>query len=129
HTEVISTIATVLGADAAVIDGNTPQSQRQAIIDRFQTDTQPRVLIIQLAVGGTALTLHAATHVLFGEISWVPADNVQGAQRCHRIGQTSPVLARVVSLAGSIDEVVAAIVTKKASELAEFEGHITKEPA
>ena len=88
---------------------------------QFQNTDRPRVLILQIATGGTALTLHRAHHVIFAETTWTPADVVQAAKRCHRIGQRSSVLVRVVSLAGSIDEVVAAVITRKARELAELE--------
>jgi SWI/SNF-related matrix-associated actin-dependent regulator of chromatin subfamily A-like protein 1 len=129
HREVITTVAKALGKDAATIHGDTPIAVRQQLIDAFQTSDQPRVLIVQISIGGTALTLTRSSHVVFAELSWVPADNVQAAKRCHRIGQSNPVLARVISLAGSIDEVVAAIVTRKAAELAELEGHLTQKVA
>jgi SNF2 family DNA or RNA helicase len=87
------------------------------------------VLILQIGTAGTALTLHRAHRVIFAEITWTPSDVVQAAKRCHRIGQQHPVRASVVSLAGSIDERVAAIVTRKAEELAAFENLISKETA
>ena len=51
---------------------------------------------------------------------------VQCAKRLHRIGQGHSVLARVISLAGSIDEAVSATALRKASELAELD-LLTKE--
>jgi hypothetical protein len=46
----------------------------------------------------------------------------QCAKRLHRIGQTSKVSSRVVSLSGSIDERVNGIVTRKARDLAVLDG-------
>jgi SNF2 family DNA or RNA helicase len=107
--------------DVAVIHGDTPPKNRQQIIDAFQRDEQPRVLIIQLNVGGTAITLHRANYVVFCDVSWTPADLHQAAKRAHRIGQRKSVLARVVSLANSIDEIVVGTITRKAAELALFD--------
>jgi SWI/SNF-related matrix-associated actin-dependent regulator of chromatin subfamily A-like protein 1 len=125
HKSTIACIAGLLrdgGHSVATIDGSTSDSKktpessgdRQLIIDSFQQNADPRVLICQLSIASTALTLTAAHHVVFAETSWVPADLQQAAKRCHRIGQSQPVLARVVSLAGSIDEKVNAALIKKA---------------
>ena len=72
--------------------------------DAFQNSAQPRLLIIQLAVGSTAITLTRSSRVVIAEQSWVPADIAQAAKRCHRIGQPSSVNCSVISLANSIDE-------------------------
>jgi Helicase conserved C-terminal domain len=127
HRDVIAGLAAGLGPVAAVIDGSTSQAVRQQLIDAFQQDDLPRVLILQLQTAGTAITLHRSNRVLFAETSWTPADVVQAAKRCHRIGQTKSVLASTISLAGSIDEQIAAIFTRKARELAELESLLRKE--
>jgi SNF2 family DNA or RNA helicase len=130
HREVINTIADSLGRLAEAIHGDTHQTRRQQIIDNFQNYLMPRVLICQIHTVGTALTLTRASRVVFAETSWTPGDVAQAAKRCHRIGQASSVLASVVSLAGSVDERVAAVITRKAAELAELEHLIsTKENA
>jgi SNF2 family DNA or RNA helicase len=123
HREVISILAAGI-VGGAVIDGSTPQSARQALIDNFQNTDQPRVLILQIQIAGTAITLHRASRCVFAETTWVPADVAQCAKRLHRIGQHNSVLASVVSLAGSIDEKVAGVLTRKASELAKLESLI-----
>jgi SWI/SNF-related matrix-associated actin-dependent regulator of chromatin subfamily A-like protein 1 len=114
-------IAAALGADAKVINGSTPQSERQRLIDDFQTAVQPRVLIAQINIAGTSLTLTRASRVLFSEITFTPADIVQAVRRCHRIGQRSSVYASIVSLAGSIDDVIAGITLRKANDIANLE--------
>ena len=81
----------------------------------------PKILILQISVGGTALTLHRAHRVIFAELSWVPADVAQAAARCHRIGQKKSVLATLVSLSGSIDERVVGTLMRKSRELAALE--------
>ena len=129
HRRVIRMLAQGLGPIAAVIDGSTPQSTRQRTIDAFQNTPLPRVLICQINVAGTALTLHRASRVVFAETTWVPADVAQAAKRTHRIGQRHSVLASVVSLAGSIDEVVGAVLLRKARELGELDNLISRRNA
>jgi SNF2 family DNA or RNA helicase len=121
HTEVLRSIYNASAPIAGLIDGATSQKRRQELIDAFQTSNTPRLLILQINAGGTAITLHRAHHVVFAEISWTPSDIVQAAKRCHRIGQVSSVLAQIVSLAGSIDERVNGVVMRKANDLAAFE--------
>jgi SWI/SNF-related matrix-associated actin-dependent regulator of chromatin subfamily A-like protein 1 len=125
HTDVIDALKAGLEDIAAVIDGRTPQRLRQSLIEQFQQSTWPQILILQIRVAGTAITLTAASHCVFAESSWVPSDMAQAAKRLHRIGQTSKVSARVVALSGSVDERVNAIVTKKARDLAMLDGLLT----
>lgn len=120
HTDVIATICNSLGIFARSITGKTRPDDRQTALDDFQARRLP-VLVLQMSIASTALTLTAAEHVIFAESSWVPADMQQAAKRAHRIGQDRPVLARVVSLAGSIDEVVSDILVRKSRMIATLE--------
>jgi SWI/SNF-related matrix-associated actin-dependent regulator of chromatin subfamily A-like protein 1 len=129
HLAVIDAIHAAFGDIAAVIRGDAPHNTRQETIDAFQGSSIPRVLILQIATAGTALTLHRANRVVFAETTWTPADVVQAAKRCHRIGQRSSVLAQIISLASSIDERVGGVLMRKASELAHFEQLVRKEVA
>ena len=52
---------------------------------------------------------------------------MQAAKRLHRIGQHQSVLARVVSLANSIDETIVGVITRKAAELAVFDNLLSGE--
>ena len=110
-------VADAFGRDAAELNGDTSIEDRRRTIDAFQNSPKPRLLVCQLAVASTALTLTAASNVLFSAISWVPSDMAQAAARAHRIGQRDPVLARVTILTGSIDEAMAGVVFRKAVEL------------
>ena len=77
-----------------VINGSTPISQRQAIVDRFQSlmhSGQFGLLILGPRAAGTGLTLTAATHVVHLSRWWNPAVEEQCNDRVHRIGQKNPV--------------------------------------
>jgi SNF2 family DNA or RNA helicase len=121
HREVLRALASGLVRYGAVaIDGGTSPGLRQVAIDNFQADPAARVFIGQITAAATAITLTAASHVVFAEASWVPADNLQAAKRVHRIGQTRPVLVRFVSLAGSLDEAITEVLRRKAHLLAQI---------
>lgn len=97
----------------ARIDGDTPTPKRLPIVDRFQGDAACRVFLGQIVAAGTGITLTAASHLIFAEMSWTPGDNAQAAMRVHRIGQTQPVLIRTATLKGSLDEAVNAVLARK----------------
>lgn len=103
----------------AYIVGGLGNQERQSEIDRFQTDATCRVFIGQITACSTAITLTAANQVVFAEMDWVPAVNAQASKRCHRIGQSKPVIVRSFALANSTDEVVARTLAKKAQMISE----------
>ena len=121
HRDVLATVRETLAEfGPAYIDGTTPQNQRAEAIDRFQTDPACRVFVGQLQACATAVTLHAASQVVFCEMSWAPADNLQAAKRAHRIGQSLPVTVRMFGLAGSIDDAVVRVLARKAKQVDEI---------
>jgi SNF2 family DNA or RNA helicase len=115
HREVASALATGLAKfGVALVTGDVSATQRQAAVDAFQAGAV-RVAVCQLVAGGVGITLTRAADVVFAEQSWVPGENRQAADRCHRIGQTRSVLARTLVLADSIDEIVAEVVARKSA--------------
>lgn len=122
HQEVIETLLAKL-PDSVALYGPVSNAQRQHYIKAFQGKVEgfsPRVIIIQMDIGSAVLTLTQACNVVFAESSWVPKDMEQAAARCHRNGQTRPVLARVFSLKGSVDEQVSRTLVRKIKQIASF---------
>lgn len=103
----------------AYIVGGMTAGERQEEIDRFQNDKECRVFIGQITACSTAITLTAANQVVFAEMDWVPAVNAQASKRCHRIGQSKPVIVRSFALANSVDEIVARTLGRKAQMISE----------
>jgi hypothetical protein len=77
---------------------------RQARVDRFQTDEACPVFLISLKAGGHGLNLTAADYVYLLDPWWNPAVEAQAIDRAHRIGQTRRVIATRLVARDTIEE-------------------------
>jgi SNF2 family DNA or RNA helicase len=105
------------------MDGSTNERSRVDFVRSFQEDPEHRVFIANIKSGGTGLTLTAAADLDMFESSWAPADNAQALMRVHRIGQGRKVNARFISLANSIDDIVAETIARKTAAIAMIENY------
>lgn len=125
HAEVIASLARHFGEHLpAVLTGqNTPQ-EREAAVDKFLMNPQCRVFIGNIQAAGTAITLVGpkcrCSDVVFVESSWTPMDNAQAACRVHRIGQHDGVVARMLSAAGTVDDLINGLLVRKAREFTQL---------
>jgi len=87
------------GYPTAIIHGGVSASKRSEIFDRFQTNKDPQVLVIQPQAASHGVTLHAANTIVY----WSPVMSVETYLQCnarvHRAGQKNPTT--VVHLQGS----------------------------
>ena len=114
HREVMKQLQEGLAKHGVVrLDGSTGMAARQLAVDTFQSNPDCRIFLGQIKAAGIGITLTAASHVVFAESSWTPADNEQCVDRAHRIGQASAVLAQFLVVADSIDERVLGAAIKK----------------
>jgi len=90
--------------------------EKDVAVQSFQ-DGPARVFVGQILTAGTGLTLTAASTVVFAEVDWVPGNMAQAEDRCHRIGQDSPVRVQVMALEGSVDLLVATALVAKADTI------------
>jgi SNF2 family DNA or RNA helicase len=70
--------------------GETAVSDRQSLVDRFQSG-QSKVFISTSRAGGVGITLTAAQTVIMVDRPWTSGDAMQCEDRCHRIGQKNSV--------------------------------------
>ena len=99
---------------AVGINGSTPASERQAIVDSFQTDPRVRLFVGQIQACGAGITLTASNAVAFAEFgrSWVQHE--QAEDRINRIGQKADsILAYYLILPDSIEEDIMATLERR----------------
>nr|AYC80156.1 hypothetical protein [uncultured bacterium] len=84
------------------LDGKT--RDRQARVDRFQSDPECSIFLISLKAGGHGLNLTAAEYVFILDPWWNPAVEAQAVDRAHRIGQTKQVIATRIVARDTIEE-------------------------
>ncbi len=84
------------------LDGST--RDRGAVVDAFQADAGPPILLLSLKAGGVGLNLTAADHVVLLDPWWNPAVEDQAADRAHRIGQDKPVFVHRLVAADTVEE-------------------------
>lgn len=100
--------------------GGTVEWRRKQNLEQFANSPKCRVFIGNIQACGTAISLTNAHQIVFAEFDWVPANNLQAAMRCHRLGQTKPVTARMVYVRDSVDEIVLRTVRRKMCVLNEL---------
>ena len=93
------------------LDGKT--KDRQARVERFQTDPACPLFLISLKAGGVGLNLTAAEYVFLLDPWWNPAVEAQAIDRAHRIGQTQKVMAYRLIAKDTVEEKVLALQQSK----------------
>ena len=120
HTDVVAALALRLQAfGVRTITGATSAKERAAAVDAFQTDPETRVIVCNILAGGTGTTLTAASELVFVEMSFVPGENAQAADRIRRIGQDSPCRVRFIALDGTLDEPLVGVLKRKVAMIRE----------
>ena len=84
------------------LDGST--RDRGAVVNEFQSEDGPPVMLVSLKAGGTGLNLTAADHVFLLDPWWNPAVEDQAAGRSHRIGQTRSVVVHRLVARDTVEE-------------------------
>jgi len=113
HHDVIAAIAAEFQGEAVCLTGENSLVERQAAVDRFQSEPDCKLFIGSIQAAGVGIPLTAASHVVFAELDWVPGNVTQAEDRCHRIGQKDNVLVQHLVLDGSLDSRMAHILVDK----------------
>ena len=99
------------GVQYCYLDGTT--RRRASVLARFKDGSMP-VFLITLKAGGAGLNLTEADYCFLLDPWWNPATEAQAADRIRRIGQTRNVMVYRLIAAGTIEEKVMALKTRKA---------------
>lgn len=113
HHDVIDILLAEFGAKAVHLTGKDKLEDRQVAIDSFQNDPAIQVFVGSITAAGVGITLTAAAHAVFAELTFVPAEISQAESRLHRIGQHNSVLIQHIVLDGSLDVKLAQTIVKK----------------
>ena len=114
----IRQVAAALGAE--VIDGaDGGEAHRASAIGDFQADRK-HALVLQIGAGGVGVSLHDVCgerprHSLLSPPESA-RDLIQALGRNRRVGQRSPALRTILTLAGSVEERVKAAVERNAAQ-------------
>ena len=111
-------LAEVFGRRGGVIHGGVPVRERNAIVERFQSESYVPYLVLSVRAGGTGLNLTKANHVIHFDRWWNPSVENQATDRAFRIGQDKNVMVHKFVCKGSVEEKIDALISSK-KELAE----------
>lgn len=86
------------------MDGSTPISRRQALVDRFNGDPNLHVFLLTTKVGGLGVNLTGADRVIIYDPDWNPSTDMQARERAWRLGQKKDITIYRLMTTGSIEE-------------------------
>jgi SWI/SNF-related matrix-associated actin-dependent regulator 1 of chromatin subfamily A len=113
HKEVVAKLGVGLESYGVIkIVGDTPQKDRNDLVNAFQSDPKLRGAIISEA-GGEGINLFAANNLIFVEREWNPGKETQIIGRIHRIGQVNPCQVHYIIAKNTIDERIHRIINQK----------------
>ena len=120
HTAPLEALATELqmrGIGVGVLTGRTSPKQREWVQEQFKRGSI-KVVVANILAAGTAIDLSVASHGYFLELDWLPANNVQAANRLVSMMKAAPVSFDVVTVPGSADQRIQKVLLTRARELA-----------
>ncbi|XP_061050937.1 lymphoid-specific helicase isoform X2 [Eubalaena glacialis] len=86
------------------LDGSMSYSEREKNMHSFNTDPDVFIFLVSTRAGGLGINLTAADTVIIYDSDWNPQSDLQAQDRCHRIGQTKPVVVYRLVTANTIDQ-------------------------
>ena len=88
------------------LDGSTPSSKRQELVDSFNRSPASECFAFLLSAksGGFGLNLIGASRLVLFDVDWNPATDLQAMARIHRDGQKRPCVIYRFVMAGGLDE-------------------------
>ena len=78
--------------------------QRQEVLRKFRSDSRIKVILMSLKAGGQGINPGAASTAFLLDPWWNPAVEEQAINRCHRIGQTRPVVVKRFVVRGTVED-------------------------
>ena len=104
------------GREVLFLHGGVGKAERDAMVRAVPVRRagRPPLFVLSLKAGGTGLNLTAANHVVHVDRWWNPAVEDQATDRAFRIGQRRDVQVRKFVCAGTVEEKIAAMISREA---------------
>ncbi|XP_068615483.1 DNA repair and recombination protein RAD54B [Brachionichthys hirsutus] len=103
--DLLQTLFSHMGCTFCRLDGHTPTTQRQRLVDHFNSPySQNFLFLLSSKAGGVGLNLVGASHLVLYDIDWNPANDIQAMARVWRDGQKKTVHIYRLLTAGTIEE-------------------------
>ncbi|KAK2586766.1 hypothetical protein KPH14_011794 [Odynerus spinipes] len=96
--DILEEYLTIRGHKYLRMDGSTPVTERQSLINKYTEDSSIFVFLLSTKAGGLGINLTVADTVIIHDIDFNPYNDKQAEDRCHRVGQKKPV--RIIRLLG-----------------------------
>jgi SNF2 family DNA or RNA helicase len=85
------------------ITGKTPGNTRKQIIDRFNAIDGPRIMLLNVKAGGTAITIDSADRMIFISETRIPDQQKQAEDRIHRVSNPRQCMYYYLRSLGTVD--------------------------
>ncbi|KAG8040400.1 hypothetical protein G9C98_001214 [Cotesia typhae] len=108
-------LRTVPGATFEMFTGAVAVKNRQGIINSFNQEKNPKIMLLSLCAGGVGLNLVGANHLILVDIHWNPQLECQACDRIYRIGQKKNVFIYKLICNDTIEETIQNLQEKKLS--------------
>lgn len=119
-----------LGVQVPFLHGQVSKNRRDRMIEEFNSNQGPPVMLLSLRAGGTGVNLTAANVVVHMDRWWNPAVENQATDRAFRIGQRKDVRVYKMISIGTLEESIQDILEGKlrlaGQVIGEGEGWITE---
>lgn len=102
-----------MGRSVHVLSGEVSNEDRNKAVEEFQASDKNDVLIANIKVGSTGLTLTSARYAIYFSRPFSLGDSLQSEDRIHRIGQKRKVVYYDLVCKGTIDQYIVQLLRKK----------------
>lgn len=102
--DILEDYAYFKGWKVCRIDGSVSQPARAKSIELFNKDPEHKLFLLSTRSGGQGINLASADTVILFDSDWNPQLDLQAQDRCHRIGQTRPVVVYRLATKGTVEE-------------------------
>ncbi|CAL8391182.1 unnamed protein product [Arctogadus glacialis] len=92
------------GFEYSRLDGSMSYTDRDENMTKFAENPEVFIFLLSTRAGGLGINLTSADTVIIFDSDWNPQADLQAQDRCHRIGQTKPVVVYRLVTANTIDQ-------------------------